>query len=131
MKLSEQLVLAFLCAVQTFSLNCEIVQLCDVEGSGVEDCSINEFCCKQSECDKAYNNGSGIDNVIDIEYDYDADYDQKCCNESEEEKETGFLNCKICKRCCGEPERTEIPPPIHCSKCQMCGYHGMFSTGIK
>ena len=89
MKLSEQLVLAFLCAVQTFSLNCEIVQLCDVEGSGVEDCSINEFCCKQSECDKAYNNGSGIDNVIDIEYDYDADYDQKCCNESEEIKDQG------------------------------------------
>ena len=85
--------------------------------------------CKGTKRSENYKNGNEIDDVIDIEYDYDADYDQRCCNESEESEGISFHNCKMCTRCCDELERNENPLPLHCSKCQMCEHQGIVSTG--
>ena len=85
MKFSGSIVVAFLFAVQCVALNCQIVELCDVEGSGIKDCSIHAFCCNQSQCDKAYNTNE-IDEIIDLEYDLNENShrnaNQKCCVES-------------------------------------------------
>ena len=133
MKFSESLFLAFLCAIQTLVLNCQIVELCDVEGSGIDDCSINAFCCKQSQCDKAYDNDDNkIDEIIDLEYDLDENsnrnVNQKCCGESAT-KESNFSGCKICTKCCDEVERNKVPFPLHCSKCKICGNTNRLTTG--
>ena len=133
MKFSESMVLAFLCALQSLVLNCQIVELCDVEGSGIEDCAIHAFCCNQSQCDKAYNTNE-IDNVIDLEYDSDTNShrneNQKCCDESAT-KESNFSVCKICTKCCDEIERNKVPFPLHCSKCRICEDTNRLTTGIK
>ena len=39
-----------------------IQEICDVEGSGFEDCPVETYCCKLSECQKAAN----IIDIIDI-----------------------------------------------------------------
>ena len=127
MKLPVTYILIFFCLIQSVTLNMNIKEVCDIEGSGAEDCPIDTYCCKQSECHFIYDNEH--DTYIDIEYDSDdGRSNKKCCNELERNQYPTPSNCKVCTRCCDEIERTKTPLPPHCSKCRTCEYSATVTT---
>ena len=99
-------------------------EVCDVEGSGVEDCSSEIYCCQQSECDILYRSDSKKENPIDVEYDSDNDY--RCCDIIQYKSSPVPSDCKLCTICCDEVERKQIPLPSHCSKCRKCSHSSVF-----
>ena len=119
MELQAAYIVLIVCAVNLV-VECEpLSEVCDVEGSGIDDCSIDTYCCRQTECDAAYNSYRPHDNYIDIEYMTDT---LRCCSESERKEDPKPSYCKICTECCDETERNKIPLPYHCSKCRSCGH---------
>ena len=101
-------------------------EVCDIEGSGIDDCPVNAHCCNQDECDAVYDSYPLLEELdIDIEYIGDT---LRCCSESERKKGAKPSDCKVCIQCCDEDERNKIPLPNHCSKCRSCGYS---STRVK
>ena len=127
---SDPTALAFLCAMQIFSSNCQINEICDIEGSGIDECPVDTYCCKQSECDKSYISNDTNDKIIDIEYDSHENLNDKCCNDLTVQ-ESDFNQCKICTKCCDEVERHKIPLPDNCSKCRICENKNLLTTGKK
>ena len=95
-----------------------ITSVCDVEGSGIDDCSSEQYCCEQSECDSLYNRDINVESQIDVEY--DTDNKLRCCDIKELEISPLPSDCKLCTKCCEEAERKQIPLPNHCSKCRKC-----------
>ena len=105
-------------ANQSFSSTYSIQEICDVEGSGMEDCPTNKYCCEQSICDKVYGLNNYQNTFIDIEY----DDTQRCCTKFERKIYPNPSHCQVCTECCSEIERKKIPIPGHCSKCRTCNY---------
>ena len=97
-------------------------EVCDIEGSGTDDCPVYTHCCRQTECDAVYDSNRIHDNYIDIEYIGDT---LRCCSEAERNKDPKPSDCKVCIQCCDEVERNKIPLPDHCSKCRSCGHSSM------
>ena len=95
-----------------------ITSVCDVEGSGIDDCSPEQYCCEQSECDSFYNRDINVESQIDVEY--DTDNKLRCCDITELKISSLSSDCKLCTKCCEEAERKQIPLPNHCSKCRKC-----------
>ena len=119
MKLPIPHVIILVNVLQAFISNASIEEICDVEGSGMEDCPVDKYCCKVSECNTNDNNKLDLD--IDIEYDSESGTKNKrCCDSSERDKIPRPDNCKICIECCEEVERNLSPLPDHCSKCRRC-----------
>ena len=81
-------------------------EVCDVEGSGIEDCPSDNHCCKQSLCDNIFNPNQNPD--------------KKCCTKAEWEENPKRSDCIRCTECCDETERKQIPQPDHCSHCRKC-----------
>ena len=79
--------------------------MCDVEGSGVEDCKEDRHCCEQSTCYKQYNPESNSD--------------KRGCTR-EEMKGIPPWTCDMWVECCDEEERNQKPLPDYCSKCKRC-----------
>ena len=104
--------------------NNSIAEVCDVEGSGLDDCPDDRYCCKQSKCDAFYPDYV-LDDYIDIVYDQ-----MRCCTESEVKRTHKPTDCKICTKCCHEYERKRIPRPEYCSKCHMCKGLGKPTTSV-
>ena len=80
--------------------------VCDVEGSGADDCPTYAHCCKQSKCDAIFNPNNNPD--------------KRCCSKDERKKEPIPNDCMLCIECCDETERSENDLPSHCSKCRSC-----------
>ena len=76
-----------------------------MEGSGVDDCKEDVFCCEQSICDLRINP--------------DRNEDKRCCTR-EEMKSDPPWPCTLCKECCDEEERNQEPKLEFCSKCKRC-----------
>ena len=83
-----------------------VIEVCDIEGSGIEDCPENTHCCKQSECDGHY-----VETMNTTD---------RCCNETEMKENSLRDDCRSCTKCCNEIERNTVPLPRHCSKCRSC-----------
>ena len=81
-------------------------EVCDVEGSGIDDCPTVNHCCKQSVCDIAYNPTNNPD--------------KRCCTRVEREQNPERSDCIRCIECCDESERKQQPLPPHCSICGRC-----------
>ena len=82
-------------------------EVCDVEGSGIDDCPTVNHCCKQSVCDIAYNPTNNPD--------------KKCCTKVQREQNPQRSDCILdCVACCDESERKQQPLPPHCSICARC-----------
>ena len=96
-----------------------VSDVCDVEGSGTDDCPVDTYCCRQTNCDAVYNYYQILDDYLDIEYIGDT---LRCCSEAERNKDPKPSDCKVCIQCCDEAERNKIPLPYHCSKCRSCGH---------
>ena len=43
-----------------------LTEVCDVEGSGVDDCSSETYCCQQSECDILYRNNNKFEIFLSV-----------------------------------------------------------------
>ena len=97
-----------------------ITQVCDVEGSGIDDCSSEQYCCEQSECDILY--GSDIKTETEIDVEYDTEKSPRCCDLIESNLSNLPSDCKLCTKCCEDEERKQVPLPSHCSKCQKCSH---------
>ena len=54
MKFQVVCVIIAFCALKLVASNLNIKEVCDIEGSGAEDCPIDTYCCKQSKCNSAY-----------------------------------------------------------------------------
>ena len=96
----------------TFSQDTSDSEVCDVEGSGSEDCPSADHCCMQSKCDLIYNP--------------DNNPDKKCCTKAQRDANPLRSDCLKCTECCDDAERTQTPVPSHCSKCRRCeegNYH--------
>ena len=102
-----------------------LIEVCDVEGSGIDDCSSETYCCQQSECDILYRRDNKIENPIDVEY--DSESNNKCCDITQVKPMPS--DCKLCTKCCDEVERKQIPLPSHCSKCHKCSHLSVSSNG--
>ena len=98
----------------------DITHVCDVEGSGIDDCSSEQYCCEQSVCDILY--GSDIKTETEIDVEYDTENNLRCCDIIESNVSTLPSDCKLCTKCCDEEERKQTPLPSHCSKCQKCSH---------
>ena len=122
--------LACLCAMQIVYSDCQINEICDIEASGIDECPVDTYCCKQSLCEKAYISKDKTDEVIDIEYDSYENLNDKCCSDLTA-LESDFNQCKICTKCCDEIERHKIPLPDYCSKCRICENKSLLTTGKK
>ena len=119
MKQTARYIIKAVCILNVI-VSCEFLyEVCDVEGSGIDDCPVDTHCCRQTECDNAYNSYRIDDNYIDIEYISDT---LRCCNESERRNYLKPRDCKICIECCAETERNKVPLPDHCSSCRSCSY---------
>ena len=82
----------------------QLEEVCDVEGSGIDDCS--DQCCDPSICE--------------IRYNPEKNPDKRCCTEEERKQDPIPSDCTPCTVCCDEAERNLIPLPEHCSKCPKC-----------
>ena len=98
--------------------NGAIDPVCDVEGSGIDDCSSEQYCCEQSECDKLYNSDVDVENQIDVEYDNEIKL--RCCDIIEVNVTPLPSDCRLCTQCCDDADRLQVPLPGHCSKCPKC-----------
>ena len=78
----------------------------DVEGSGVDDCPVEDICCDPASCKAKFNPGKNPD--------------KRCCTREERNKTPPPNYCMLCTECCDEDERTKNPPPKYCSKCRRC-----------
>ena len=87
-----------------------VIEVCDIEGSGIEDCPESTHCCKQSECDEFRR----------FHYVETKNSTDRCCNETETTEHSLRKDCRICTKCCNEIERNTAPLPNHCSKCRSC-----------
>ena len=76
-----------------------------MEGSGVDDCKEDVYCCEQSICDLKVNP--------------DRNEDKRCCTREEMKSDPPWL-CTLCKECCDEEERNQEPKLEFCSKCKRC-----------
>ena len=110
--------------IHTFA---SIKEICDVEGSGLEDCPVETYCCKPSECQKA---AHSID-IIDIEYDFEprGSSNKRCCDSFERYPNPKPDDCKICTECCDERQRKQNLITDHCSKCRRCNYSTDIEAG--
>jgi hypothetical protein len=63
-----------------------VIEVCDIEGSRIEDCPENTHCCKQSECDEHFVETKGTTNI-------------KCCNEIERNTVPLPSHCSKCRSC--------------------------------
>ena len=109
--------------------NDSIKEICDVEGTVVEDCPVEMYCCSPSECNEIFYGNVKQSSYIDIEDEIISEgYNKRCCNSSERMRDPKPNNCKICKECCDEVERNKHPLPNHCSKCHRCQYSGNTSV---
>ena len=119
-------VIGFAFMTQSASLLNTINEVCDTEGSGIDDCPTGTHCCTQSKCDIIFNAVDAIlavnankitDTYIDVEYEEAV---QMCCKNLTKTNNQNSNNCKICTKCCEENERLLIPLPHYCSKCRKC-----------
>ncbi len=83
-----------------------VIEICDIEGSGIGDCPTNEHCCKQSACEELYTESLNSG--------------ERCCNQSEIQENPTLKECRLCTECCNEVDRNTVPLPQHCSKCRSC-----------
>ena len=86
-------------------------EVCDVEGSGIDDCI--DQCCQQSVCDHAYNP--------------DGNPDKRCCTREERKHDPIPADCTLCTECCDDDERNQVPLPPYCSNCPRCTHP---ATGV-
>ena len=113
--------------IQAFASSNSIKEICDIEGSGLEDCPIDTYCCKLLECQNAINDNPSD---IDIEYDVEPESSNKrCCDSSDRNKNPRPDDCKVCTECCDEVERKQNPLPDHCSKCRRCNHSTDIEAG--
>ena len=82
----------------------QLEEVCDVEGSGIDDCT--DQCCDPSICE--------------IRYNPEKNPDKRCCTKEERKQDPIPSDCTPCTVCCDEAERNLIPLPGHCSKCPKC-----------
>ena len=87
----------------------ELEKVCDVEGSGIDDCA-DEYaaCCDQSICDHIQNP--------------EGNPDKRCCTKEQMQQDQIPSDCTPCILCCDEEERNMIPLPKYCSKCPKCSH---------
>ena len=127
MKLPIPHVLIVVNVIQAFASSNSIKEVCDIEGSGLEDCPIDTYCCKLSKCHELNDKQNPY---IDIEYDFESESSNKrCCDSSERNKIPKPEDCKVCTECCDEVERKKTPLPDHCSKCRRCYHSTDIETG--
>ena len=128
-------VIGFAVITQSISMVNTINEVCDTEGSGIEDCPTDTHCCEQSKCDTIFNAfnamlsvnaNNNTDTYIDVEYEEAV---QMCCNKSARTNNKNSNNCKVCTQCCDENERLLIPRPPYCSKCRKCTSRGDTENG--
>ena len=82
----------------------QLEEVCDVEGSGIDDCA--DQCCDPSICE--------------IRYNPEKNPDKRCCTVEERKQNPMPSDCTPCTVCCDEAQRNLIPLPEHCSKCPKC-----------
>ena len=85
----------------------ELEEVCDVEGSGIDECI--DMCCEPSKCELKYNP--------------DKNPDKRCCTEEERKLDTLPSDCTPCRICCDESTRKQTSLPEYCSKCPRCEHH--------
>ena len=106
MKLPTPYIVIWISLLEFVLSDGSVTETCDVEGSGLDDCPVDTYCCIQSKCDTIFNPNDNPD--------------KRCCTKAEREKTPKPNNCMLCTECCDETERNAVPIPDRCSKCRRC-----------
>ena len=123
MKLHIPHVVIVMCIIPACTSNDSIKEICDVEGTEVEDCPVEVYCCNPLKCNATFHGNNKQNSYTDVEDEVKFEgFNKRCCNSFERNSDSKPSNCKICKVCCDEVERKTHPLPKHCSKCNKCEY---------